>query len=187
MSRIRPKRICSTPGCGAVIGTQGKTGMCRPHALAAMHADPAYRDRLQAGQRRFLTDREAVAERSAKMLAGVDRYRASMTAEQRAKASEHGRWLYRTHASRPDVVARSQSPEARTRAAAKCSDTVLSWCPPERRAEYKRLVRRKVPAEEARRIIEAEIPGTAEYARRELASIALAARMRRERIERDTY
>lgn len=187
MSRKRPTRICATEGCGATIGTQGKTGMCRPCAIAANHADPAYRERLRAGQRRFLADDAAVQARDAARNAGAARYRECMTREQRQKVKAHGQWLYRTHASRPEVFARSQTPEARARAAAQCSETVLSWCPLDRRKEYKRLVLRRIAAAEARRIIEADIPGTHEHAQREIANIELAARMRRERDQQDAY
>lgn len=187
MSRKRPTRICATGGCGATIGARGKTGMCRPCAIAANHADPGYRARLRAGQQRFLADEAAVQARDAARNAGAARYREGMTPEQRQKVKAHGQWLYRTHASRPEVFARSQTPEARAQAAARCSETVLGWCPPDRREEYRRLVLRRIPAAEARRIIEAEIPGTREHAQREIASVELAARLRRERDQRDTY
>ncbi|KQX18393.1 hypothetical protein ASD39_20350 [Sphingomonas sp. Root50] len=78
--------------------------------------------------------------------------------EIRASRVEHGKHIHATVLSRPDVRAKSQSPEARARAGRTRSETVLSWCPPEKRAEYMRLVKWKhIPAAEARRMIEAEL------------------------------
>lgn len=182
MSRRRATRICATEGCGATIGTQGKTGMCRPCAIAANHADPTYRERLASGRRAFLNNTDAVAARQAKMLEGAARYRENMTPAQRDAQREHGKWLYRTHAAPYRL-----SQEQRQRGADNCAETKLSWCPLDRRGEYKRLVLRRIPAAEARRIIEADIPGTREHARREIASIELAARLRRERDQQDAY
>lgn len=71
---------------------------------------------------------------------------------------EHGKHIYATVLSRPEVQAKNRSPETRARAARSREETVLGWCPPEKRAEYKRLVRwKQIPAVEARRMIEEDL------------------------------
>lgn len=58
----------------------------------------------------------------------------------------------------------------------------LGWLPAEFVDEYRCLRRRhRLLASEARRIIEAEIPGTAEHAKRAVASSAAAMRLKHER------
>lgn len=183
----RGTRICIEDGCEAVIGVQGKTGMCRPCVIRRNFADPAYVARLRGGLARYYEQPGTREQHGARLAAGNARRRERMTPEERERERQHGRWLYQTHASRPEVRERSLSPEARAIAAAACSETRMGWCPPHLRADYHRMVRQKVPAEEARRIVEAEIPGTREYARREVASRELAMRMRDEKRRQDAY
>lgn len=187
MTSAKANRTCIADGCDAPVRGRGKTGMCRPCAMAVKFADPDYRAKMRAGRERYRADPVVAAAQQAKLLEGAARYRANMTHEQRQAAREHGQWLYRTHASRPDVVERALSPEARKRGTAKSAEAAMAWCPLDRRAEYRRLRERHFSAPDARRIIEAEIPGTAEHARRVIASIELAARMRRERDQQDAY
>jgi hypothetical protein len=82
------------------------------------------------------------------------------------------------------------SPEVQERRAAGTAAVMrfrfLQWCPEERRAEYQ-ILRKKVGAAEARRIIEADIPGTAEHARRQVANNALNMRLKHERQQMDAY
>ncbi|WP_156679375.1 hypothetical protein [Sphingomonas profundi] len=111
-----------------------------------------------------------------------------MTDEQRDRLREKGRRLVRDFLSQPEIHARSQTPEARSAAVASTDRAKFGWCPPELRPAYHRLVRTKrIPAAEARRIIEAEIAGTIEHARREIASRDLAVRLRQERQRREAY
>lgn len=65
-------------------------------------------------------------------------------------------------------------------------DRLLSWCPAERRAEYTNL-RKYHGAVEARRIIEAEVPGTLEHARRTIANNNDIMRIREERRRAQAY
>lgn len=188
MARVRPTRICAAEGCGATIGTQGTTGLCRPCATAKRFADPAYVKRLRGGLARYYEQPGRREEHGARLAEGAARWRSTMSREERTRLRDHGRWLYRTHASRPEVRARSHEPDARARAIAGYLKARLGWCPDDRRAEYADLIlRKKIPAAEARRMIESELVGTAEHGRREIASRELAMRLRRERDLRDAY
>ncbi len=101
---------------------------------------------------------------------------------------EHGRRQYRDCLSRPDVLAKNRAPEVRKAAGRKTSETRMAWCPPELRAEYRTLIHSKlIPAAEARRIIEAEIAGTLEHGRRELASNVLNLQLQHERRIAEEY
>ncbi len=67
---------------------------------------------------------------------------------------EHGRRQYRDFLSRPDVMAKTLSPEVRKRASEKRTATMLRDIPASMRGEYLELVRSKnVNAAEAKAII----------------------------------
>ena len=68
---------------------------------------------------------------------------------------------------------------------ARCA-RLRSWCPQDRWQEYETL-RLKVGASEARRIIEAEIPGTVEHARRTIASVTIGMLLKQERERAQAY
>jgi hypothetical protein len=150
-----------------------------------MHADPDYQARRRAGLDAYFAQPGIRALHGARLRAGYVAFAANNPAE-RERRREHGRWLVREVLT-PERVARSQSPEARAKAIAGYVETVMGWCPPALRPDYHRLVRQNIPAAEARRIIEADIPGTIEHARREIANRELAARLRHERAAREAY
>lgn len=182
------RRTCSESDCAAPITHQAKTGRCRPCANRRMHADPAYQARRLAGLARFFDQPGAREERGRILGDGLRAWRASMTADQKRRASQHGRWLVAQYLSRPDIRARALSATARAKAVAGYIQTRMGWCPVALRQQYYDLVvRKRIPAAEARRIIEAEIPGTAEHAQLEIASRTLAARLRDERRRREAY
>lgn len=170
--------------CGARITRQSRSGLCRLHAMRRKHADPAFRAARAAGLARHYAKpgaREACARRLAD-------WRENMPEADRERLREHGRGLVRDYLSRPDIHARSQSPEARRRAVEGNEAAKLGWCPPELRGAYTALIRsKKVPAAEARRIIEGEIAGTVEHARRAIANAQLAAQLRHEREQAEAY
>lgn len=132
---------------------------CRRCSAIRMSADPAIREKQRAKLAEFHADPATKA-----MLA--ERVNASMrkslaTPEGREKRRQHGLRQYREHLSQPDVVARNTAPETRARAGAKASAKWLAWCPADRRAEYRNLIRSKrYSAAEARAVIEATIPGS---------------------------
>lgn len=136
--------------------------------------------------------RAAVAahfERPGAREAARDRVKASManlSDAERARRSEVGRVAARLLQSE-EVRARAMSPAARRKAGAAISATKLAWCPPHLRPDYKTLVRKGVPAAEARSAIEKEIPGTPAYARRQIDEFALQQRLRAERQRAEAY
>lgn len=179
-------RACSQ--CGAAITRASKSGLCRPHAIARMHADPAYRARQSAGLAAHFAKpgvREATGAHRHKGLAA---YRATMSDEDKMRWREHGMMLIRDYLSTPEIRARALSPEARAKAAAGYVETCLGWCPVELRDAYRDLVMRKrFTAAEAREIISALIPGTVEHARVEVANNQLASQLRHERQLAEAY
>lgn len=181
MSRRSSERRCP---CGAEITHQSKTGRCRTCANRALHADPQVQARRLAGLARHFDKpgaRRAAGDR-------LRAFRATMSDEERQRRSEHGRWLVREYLSRPDVRARALSPEGRAKAVAGNHRAKLGWLPDELRPLYDRLIHtKKLSAAEARAVIEAELPGTVEHARREIANRELAARLRDERSRREAY
>jgi len=156
------------------------TTHCRSCLARRINADPELRRRRAEGIARHQARpgvkaayRERMAEVSAAMWADpayVERRRA------------HGKRQAATVLARPDVIDAGRAPDVRARATATREETLLGWCPPEWRDHYRYLNRTKrIPAAEARKMIEAEIPGTAEHARREIASYDLSQRLRAER------
>jgi hypothetical protein len=64
----------------------------------------------------------------------------------------------------------------------------LSWCPPEYLADYRRMTRiGGFRAQEARAVIEAELPGTRAHARRLIANTNFAMRLKQEREQAQAY
>ena len=94
---------------------------------------------------------------------------------------EHGKRQYARFFAGADGYARLQSPEVRQKRGASVSATRMAWCPPELRDEYRDLVRRqRLPAAEARAIIEGQAARNAERAAKaeadRLASMTLLER-----------
>ena len=143
-----------------------------------MHADPAYQQRRLEGLKRRNAEPGEIERRVAWLQAG----RENMSEDAKAARSEHGRRLVRDYLSTPEIRARAHAPEAKAKRIISYIETCMGWCPEELRSLHHDLVRRKrVPAPEARRIIEAMIPGTVEHARCEIANRELAMRLRHER------
>jgi hypothetical protein len=87
---------------------------------------------------------------------------------------------------RSDYISSPAAQEKRAKANAEMHRRRLDWCPDDHREEYHRL-RIIVGARPAREIIEADIPGTAAHARREVANNTLKMRLRHEREQREAY
>jgi len=177
-------RICKGEGCGATISPQSKKGWCKRCAARALNADPEIRARKKAALARYYAQPGVREERAAKIAA----YNRNSSPERRAMLREHGLRMFERHLSNPANAAKANSPEAKARAAAAQIDTKLAWCPPERRDEYRRLcASQRLSAAEARRVIEAEIPGTLEHGRRQVANNILKQKLRHERARLDAY
>lgn len=140
--------------CPSPISRQSTTGRCRRCALAVTQSTQQWRDRQRAGAKARLKDPTFRAAQVRRLRAANDRAwndpdkRASMLAMLAANR------------------ARSFTPEARANwlagrpeAARKRSETVMGWCPPEYREQYRELryKGKRLKAAEARRVIEEKI------------------------------
>lgn len=162
------------------------TTHCRRCSIMRVQADPALEEKRRAAIAALFQDPDYVDAHRARLRKSMEAAQADPALVERRR--EHGRRQYREHLSRPEVRAKAHCPDARKRAARKTSETRLAWCPPERRDEYRHLITSKlIPAAEARRIIEAEIAGTAEHGKREVASNALKMQLKHERQKREAY
>lgn len=178
--------VCAHPDCGARITNKSTSGLCRPHALARMHADPAWAAAKQAGIDRYYAE-PGRREAKARQLCAARAEWLKKNPAARKQLREHGRWL-RREVLTPELVAKGQSPEARARGVVKYIERRMGWCPVELRPRYREMVdSQKIPAAEARRILEAEIPGTVEFARREIHNRELISRLRDERRRAEAY
>ena len=148
-----------------------------------MNSDPEIRARTAIARAEYL----ARPETKEKLRLRIGAYIAGMPEEERQRRREHGIRLYHTRLNTPEVRAKSNAPEARAQAGRARSDTVLAWCPPELRDAYRALTRKGVKTADARRAIEAEIPGTPEHARRAIANHQAAQRLRAEREREQAY
>lgn len=159
---------------------------CRRCSILRVGNDPALEAKRLAGIESLFSDPAYVAAQRERLQAGIAKALRDPAFIERKR--EQGRRQYRDYLSRPDILARNRSPEVRKAAGRKSSETRMGWCPPELRAEYRRLIRSKLlAAAEARRIIEAEIAGTAEHGKREVASNDLQMRLKHERMKAQEY
>lgn len=170
--------------CGATLSRQNKSGKCRKCHNAWVNSDPDVLARRRAAQIEFFARPEVKAKLRARLVGIV----ANMGDAERERRREHGRRQHRDHLSRPEVVARTLSPETRARAGQSRSNTVLAWCPPELRPAYHQMIQsQKLSAAEARAVIELEIPGTAAHARLQVENRQIVGRIRDENGKREAY
>lgn len=162
------------------------TTHCRRCSILRVASDPSLEAKRVEKLRAKHDDPQFAAEHRARLRASIARL--SMDPAFIESRRRNGQRLQLDFLSRPDVVARNRSPEVRKAAGRKTSDTRLAWCPPHLRADYQVLIRSKLlTAAEARRVIEAEIPGTVEHGRREVANNILAAQIKHARQKAQEY
>lgn len=177
-----PELICRD--CSGPISRKSKTGRCKPCSARHINASPELTAKRKAGIERYHAQ-PGVRERCAANFAAYNR---NMPPEHRERRRQHGLRVAREVLARPDVLARSNSPEAKRKAGAARTERLLGWCPPELRDQYRQLcASQRLSAAEARRIIEAEIPGTVEHGKRVVANHILQGQLRHERQQRDAY
>ena len=144
-------RTCSD--CPAAISAKSK-GRCRPCSMKRINSDPV----LTAKREAAIAVYGASPKGRATSAANMRRYNLNLSPAERAARSERGKRTAREVLTRPDVMARSHGPEARRKAGLARTETVLGWCPPHLRDEYRRLLHKKhIPAAEARKMIETQI------------------------------
>jgi hypothetical protein len=173
------QRTCSD--CPAPISRSSR-GRCRPCAAAYVNGCPEIARRRRAALAAKFADPSFRAEQAARLAVSASTPRAIRLRRERGK--EQAREVL----FRPDVRAHTMRPEARARAGRSVSERALGWCPVARREEYRHLVRdKRIPAAEARAIILAELPGSVEHARRQIANRELVGRLRHERQVEEAY
>lgn len=147
--------------CPRELGAKNKSGLCRSCLSKRINADPVTIEARRRGIAAHYAKpgaREAVAKR-------IMAYNANVPPEHVEMRREHGKRQHARYFAGADGYARLQSPEARRKRGASVSETRMAWCPPELREEYRDLVRRqRLPAAEARAIIEAQAVRNAERA-----------------------
>jgi hypothetical protein len=138
-----------TPGCKQCdkpLGPANKSGYCRKHFTRAT-IKPDHGARISAGLRaKFASDpefRDACRGRMRR----VQWLPQSIEARKRS-VRERRLW---------EIGHASLTPESRAKAGRACSETRLSWCPPEFRKDYLHLIYIHKGKREARRIIEARV------------------------------
>ena len=174
----------STCGCGATLGRLNKSGRCRACSARWLNTDPEMIAKRQAAQVEFFA-RPEVKER---LRERARHFMANLPEHEIERRREAGKILFRQYLARPDVVAITAAPETRARAGRARTETVLGWCPPELRDEYRELKRRLgLTAAEARAALEPQIPGTEAHAPLQVENRMIAARIRNERQKAQAY
>jgi hypothetical protein len=148
------RRVANCSDCGVGITALALTGRCRRCALAICNADPdAGRKRSEGMLRRHAAD-PAEKARRAKIM-NRNREKAMTDPAVRAKLSAIG------HANINNLLkpeTRAKILATRAQAGKAYTELKLGWCPPDLRAEYKRLYRgTKLTSADARAIIEQKI------------------------------
>jgi len=179
----QPDRVHAVCACGIQLGRANKSGKCRSCLAKHLNADPVMIAKRRAAQVEFFAKPETKAALRERLAVTM----ANLSDDERERRRVAGQALARNVLSRPDVVARTLSRDARERAGRARTDTTLAWCPPHLRGEYRGLVRQGFRAAEARAMIEPEIPGTVAHAQREIANRKLANRLRHERQKAQAY
>lgn len=138
--------------CSATITHQSKTGRCRPCAAreTALETRDVRRDRLLA---HYASHPEARAKRARNI------HIANMAARRNPEtAAKFRAVLFENRKKLNDPGVREKWLAGRAAAGKKRSETVMAWCPPEYRDEYRHLrYTKKIKAAEARALILAKL------------------------------
>jgi len=138
--------------CDAPITVQSKTGRCRPCAMARMGETYTTERRRAAIQKRLSDPIQMKRQQQQIVQAGAE---ARKDPAFMARLSEIGRENMKA-AFTPEARAKWRA--SRPRANRKRSDTMLAWCPPRLRDEYRKLLKRgNMRAATARAAIEVKI------------------------------
>lgn len=147
-------RACSS--CGkAPLSRKNKTGYCILCLLDKRNADPVFQaSRAEAIRNKFKTD--PAHREKMRRIARRNSQKAAADPDYRAKLVERGRLLAATALRTPEALEKLRA--VRAEAGRRGHETKMSWCPPEYRAEYKKLtVGRNIRAPKARAMILARI------------------------------
>ena len=139
-------RLRECVDCSGQLGPKNKTGYCRRCAVVRFNKDPARRAKLSSTlKRKYQVDPEYRAAMRDRLRALAVNPKVQAIKSRSMKDNriwEHARHLM--HAGSP----------ARQLAGKRIRETLLGWCPPERRDDYRHLVKMKhVSAADARAMI----------------------------------
>lgn len=169
-------QFCSD--CPAPITRASKTGRCRKCASRRTALNPAKREKCADKMREHYSDPAYAARMGQAVKQGWARRLADPAKREEAKLN----------ALRFGAAGTPPGSEARRKGGRTRSEKALAWCPPELRAEYRDLCRRRsFRAAEARAILEPIIPGTQAHAKRFIANTNLAMRIKQEREKAQAY
>lgn len=151
--------------CPAPITRQSKSGYCRSCSNIVKSADPEFQAKRIAGIRRGLALNPERREAYRARVIEIGKL-PHATEARRKKALELNLSAIGRAALVGDAAARERSGKRRT-------ETLMAWCPPELREDYRRLVYScKMSAAEAREIILAQHDKDMRDFRRKLAAAA---------------
>lgn len=153
-----PVPTCADCGAPRFSKKPKKSPYCRKCSGRHIGRDPRRRARASASMRAYLADPVHRAEHVQRTTEGVRRA-VREDPEFAARKREEGR---RMGLRKQGMAAYPAGSDLRITNGRKSSATKLAWCPPEYRAEYRRLVKKKgIPAVEARAIILAAVEADA--------------------------
>lgn len=144
---------CAT--CPRVLGPRNVSGLCRSCLARRHNACPVIQARRLAAINKRFADPVNRRAQAVRMVAAFRAWAA--TPEGKAFLSSNGKRLAREVLARPDVRAKSASPEVRERAGRKRTATMLAHIPMGWRDEYRRLCSAGYRAAEAATMIRAEV------------------------------
>ncbi|APL94118.1 hypothetical protein [Sphingobium indicum] len=125
---------------------------CKSCSAKHMATDPEIQRRRREGIRRHCAKPGTILAKRETLRRTMEKVRA--TPEHQEMLREHGKRLARDVLTRPDVVAKTLSPETNAKRAASLSATRLRDIPHAMRDEYRVLTESKrIPAAEAKQII----------------------------------
>ena len=161
-------RVKSCADCPTLI--TAKSTRCKVCANKHVNSNPAVAQaRTEGIRRKFATDPAHHAKMAA--VARRNAQKACADPEYRARLIEHGKIQYAKHLNTPQ--GRAANKAVRAQAGKTRTETVMAWCPPELRAEYKYwTISRRKSAVEARAIMEAKIADLAAVRSGELGNAA---------------
>lgn len=155
MAMLPRTASCNDCGKGITANAAKRSGMCIGCGNKRRWADPAFRERRQAGIEKKWQDpvyRAAAIARARRL--GIE---SAKDEELQERRRAYGRWVYANVLSRPDVREKNRQAVI-ARSGKTLSANAHAWCPPEYRAEYQYLRRtKKLLKAEAQQIIYAQI------------------------------
>lgn len=177
--------ICSD--CPKTLSRTNKSGRCRSCSARWMGSNPEIRAKCAANRDAYFSRPEVKQELRERLA----RFMASMPDKERQRRADVAKATVaerlHTPAAKERALQRRLSPEIQKRRAKTMTRTRLPWCPDDLLPVYRELTRKGLLAAEARAAMQEMIPGTVEHARRQIANITIAQKLRAEREQAQEY